>query len=146
MFTRKTALAGALALGTLATAAFSAAQDPDVAARQEAMGLIGSNVKKVASMVKGEVAFDAEAAQAAFAKIAAKADMVPTLFETRSNTDPEAEAKDAIWDNWDDFVTKAGALKTAAEAGASVDSVEALAAAMGPLSQACKACHSTYKE
>lgn len=146
MFTRKTALAGALALGTLATAAFSAAQDPDVAARQEAMGLIGSNVKKVVSMVKGEVAFDAEAAQAAFAKIAAKADMVPTLFETRSNTDPEAEAKDAIWDNWDDFVTKAGALKAAAEAGASVDSIEALAAAMGPLSQACKACHSTYKE
>lgn len=146
MFTRNSALAGAFALGTLATAAFAAAQDPDVAARQEAMGLVGSNVKKIATMVKGEVDFDAEAAQAAFAKIAEKAEMVPTLFEPQSNTDPEAEAKDAIWENWDDFVAKAGDLKAAAEAGMSVDSPEALAAAMGPLNNTCKACHSTYKE
>jgi len=146
MFTRKSVLAGALALGTLATAAFAAAQDPDVAARQETMGLIGSNVKKIGSMVKGEVDFDAEAAQAAFAKIAAKAEMVPTLFEPQSNTDPEAKAKDAIWENWDDFVAKAGDLQAAAKAGMSVDSPEALAAAMGSLGGACKACHSTYKE
>ena len=72
--------------------------------------------------------------------------MVPALFETTSNTDPEAEAKDAIWENWDDFVAKAGALQTAAEAGMGVDSPEALAAAMGPLSETCKACHSAYKE
>ena len=146
MFTRKPVLAGALALGTLATAAFAAAMDPDVRARQEAMGLVGSNVKKVASMVKGEVAFDAGAAQAAFAKIAEKAEMVPSLFEPRSNSDPEAEAKDAIWENWDDFTAKAAALKAAAEAGMGVDSPEALAAAIGPLSESCKACHSTYKE
>lgn len=146
MFTRKSAIAGVLALGTLATAAFAAAQDPDVAARQEAMGLIGSNVKKVANMVKGEADFDAEAAQAAFATIAEKAGMVPALFEPQSNTDPEAEAKDAIWENWDDFTAKAGALKAAAEAGTSVDSLEALTTAMGPLNETCKACHSTYKE
>ena len=146
MFTRRSALAATLVLGTLATGVFAAAMDPDVRARQEAMGLVGSNVKKVASMVKGEVAFDAAAAQAAFAAIAEKADMVPALFETKSNNDPEAEAKDAIWENWEDFVTKAGALQTAAEAGIGVDSPEALAAAMGPLSETCKDCHSTYKE
>lgn len=146
MFTRKSALVAALVLGTAASAALAAAMDPDVRARQEAMGLIGSNVKKVTQMVKGEVAFDAAGAQAAFAAIAEKADMVPALFENPSNSDPEAEAKDAIWENWDDFTAKAGALKAAAEAGASVDSPEALAAAMGPLGEACKACHSTYKE
>ncbi len=146
MFTRKSALVGALALGTLGSAVFAAAMDPDVRARQEAMGLVGSNVKKVAAMVKGEVDFDAAAAQAAFATIAEKAETVPALFETRSNSDPEAEAKDAIWDNWDDFVAKAGALQTAAEAGMGVDSAQALAAAMGPLSETCKACHSAYKE
>ena len=137
MFTRKSALVAALVLGTAASAALAAAMDPDVRARQEAMGLIGSNVKKVTQMVKGEVAFDAAGAQAAFAAIAEKADMVPALFENPSNSDPEAEAKDAIWENWDDFTAKAGA---------SVDSPEALAAAMGPLGEACKACHSTYKE
>lgn len=150
MFTRKFALTSALAatvaLGTLGTAVFAAAMDPDVNARQEAMGLIGSNVKKLSTMAKGEVDFDAAAAQAAFAAIAEKAQMVPALFESPSNSDPEAEAKDTIWENWDDFVAKAGVLQAAAEAGAGVDSPEALGAAMGPVGEACKACHSTYKE
>lgn len=146
MFTRKSALVAVLALGTAATAALAAAQDPDVAARQEAMGLIGGNVQKIASMIKGEVEFDATTAQGYFAAIAEKAEAVPSLFETKSNTDPEAEASDAIWDNWDDFVTKAGALQAAAEAGAGVDSAEALAGAFGGISEACKSCHMAYKE
>jgi cytochrome c556 len=146
MFARKSALVGALALGTLGSAVFAAAMDPDVRARQEAMGLVGSNVKKVAAMVKGEVDFDAAAAQAAFATIAEKAETVPALFETRSNSDPEAEAKDAIWDNWEDFTTKAADLQAAAEVGTLVDSPEALGASMETLGGACKACHSVYKD
>jgi cytochrome c556 len=146
MFTRSTALVATLILGTAASVAFAAASDPDVRARKEAMGLIGSNVKKLSDMVKGEVAFDAAAAQAAFAKISEKAAVVPVLFEPQSNTDPESEAKDAIWVNWDDFATKASELKLAAEAGAAVDSPEALGAAMASLGGACQACHSVYKE
>ncbi|HHC30202.1 MAG TPA: cytochrome c [Rhodobacterales bacterium] len=145
MNTRKTILAATLLLGA-ATAAFAAAQDPDVRARQEVMGLIGSNLKKIAPMAQGKADFDAAVAQAAFAKIAEKAAMVPGVFETRSNTDPEAEAKDALWDNWDDFVSKAAALQNAAEAGANVDSLEALQAAFGPLAGTCKSCHTAYKE
>ena len=146
MFSRQPMLVAALALCTAGTAVVAAAMDPDVRARQEAMGLVGSNMKKIASMVKGEVAFDPAAAQAAFAKIAEKAAAVPALFETPSNTDPESEAQDAIWETWEDFVAKAGDLRTAAEAGTGVDSPEALAAAMGTLAGTCKACHSTYKE
>ncbi len=146
MFTRKSALTAALALGLAGSAALAAAMDPDVRARQEAMGLVGSNMKTIGGMAQGKVDFDAAAAQAAFATIAEKAAMVPALFEAQSNTDPEAEAKDAIWENWDDFVAKAGELQAAAEAGAGVDSPEALAAAMGPLAGTCKACHSVYKE
>lgn len=146
MFTRSTALVATLILGTAASVAFAAAQDPDVRARKEAMGLIGSNVKKLTQMAKGEVAFDAAAAQAAFANISQKAAVVPVLFEPQSNTDPESEAKDAIWANWDDFATKASELKLAADAGAAVDSPEALGAAVAGLGGACKACHSVYKE
>jgi cytochrome c556 len=146
MFTRKTAIAAVLVLGTAASAAFAAAQDPDVIARKEAMGLIGSNVKKLTQMTKGEIDFDAAAAQASFALIAEKAATVPVLFEPQSNTDPESEAKDAIWENWDDFVAKANDLKLAADAGATVDSPQALGAAMGGLGGACKECHSVYKE
>lgn len=146
MFTRKTSLVAALALGTIASAALAAAMDPDVRARQEAMGLIGANMKTIGEMAQGKTAFDAAAAQAAFAAIAEKAEVVPALFETKSNTDPEAEAKDALWDNWDDFTAKAAALKAAAEAGTSVDGPEALGAAAGPLGGACQACHKAYKE
>ena len=142
----RNALVATLALGTFASAALAAAMDPDVRARQEAMGLVGSNMKKIAAMAKGDVDFDAAAAQAAFAKIADKAAMVPALFEARSNFDPESEAQDAIWENWADFTAKASDLQAAAEAGAGVDSAQALAAAMGPLGGACKACHMTYKE
>lgn len=146
MFTRKSALVAALALGTAATAAIAAAQDPDVIARKEAMGLIGGDVKKLTAMVKGETDFDAAQAQQWFAEISAEAAKVPALFEPQSNTDPESDAKDAIWENWDDFVAKANDLKMAADSGASVDSPEALGAAMGGLGGTCKACHSVYKD
>lgn len=146
MFNRKTLIAAALVLGTAATAALAAAKDPDVLARKEAMGLIGSDVKKLTAMAKGDTAFDAAQAQAWFTEIAAKAGDVPTLFEPQSNTDPESDAKDAIWENWDDFVSKANALKMAAETGATVDSAEALGAAMGALGGTCQSCHSTYKQ
>lgn len=146
MFTRKTALTAAFVIGTAASAAFAAAQDPDVIARKEAMGLIGSDVKKLTAMAKGETTFDTAQAQAWFEEIVEKAAAVPALFETKSNTDPESKAKDAIWDNWDDFVAKANDLKAAAETGASIDSAEALGAAMGGLGGTCKECHSVYKE
>lgn len=145
MFTRKPMFA-ALALGAFATAALAAAQDPDVAARQEAMGMIGSNMKKIGSMAKGEVAFDEALAQSYFTEIATIAGTIPTLFTAQSNVDPEAEARDILWVEWDKFTAMATGLQEAAQAGTTVDSPEALGAAMGPLGQACKTCHSAYKE
>ena len=143
MFKANPLLVGALVAAT-ATAAIAYANNPAVQARQEAMQLIGSNMKKIAPMAQGKADFDAAVAQAAFAAIAEKAAMVPDLFEAKED-DPESDAVDEIWDNWDDFVAKAGALETAARAGVGVDSLEALGAAIGPLGAACKACHSEYK-
>ena len=139
------ALVAALVLGTAASAALAAAMDPDVRARQEAMGLIGSNVKKVTQMVKGEVAFDAAGAQAAFAAIAEKADMVPALFENPSNSDPEAEAKDAIWENWDDFYSRSlEAADVAYRAGRAASHDEVLALTE-ELEGMCISCHDAYR-
>lgn len=143
MLKLKSALAAALVLGT-ATFAFADAQDPDVKNRQAAMKIVGANTKTLGEMMQGKTAFDTAAAQAAFAAIAGKAGEVPVLFEAEV-TDPESDAADEIWMMWDDFVEKAGALKAAAEAGAGVDSPEALGAAFGNLNGACKACHTQYK-
>lgn len=143
MLKLKTALAAALVLGT-AGFAVAYAQNPDVQKRQEAMGLIGSNAKKLNQMSQGQVAFDAAAAQAAFAAISERAAQVPALFEVEAD-DPESDAADEIWMMWDDFVAKSQALQAAAQAGAGVDSPEALGAAMQGLNGTCKDCHSQYK-
>ena len=143
MLTKKTALATILALGAT-TAAFAYATNPGVQARQEAMQSFGGDLKKLMPMVQGAAPFDAATAQAAFAEMQATAAEVPALFEAHEK-DPESKAAESIWDNWDDFVIKAGALETAAAAGAGVDSLDALKTAMGPVNAACKACHMSYK-
>jgi len=143
MLNLKTAFAAALVLGT-ASFAYADSQDPDVKNRQAAMKIVGANTKTLGEMAQGKTAFDATAAQEAFNTIAGKAAEVPVLFEAEV-TDPESDAADEIWMMWDDFVEKAGALKAAAEAGAGIDSPEALGAAFGEMNGACRACHTQYK-
>jgi cytochrome c556 len=143
MISKKTALAALLLLSS-ATMGLAYATDPTVRARQQAMDSNREQLKVLMPMLQGKADFDAAAAQAAFAAIATTAGNVPTLFKENAH-DPETRAKPAIWQNWDDFTAKANALKTAAEAGADVDSLDALKAAMGPVGGACKACHTAYK-
>jgi cytochrome c556 len=143
MLKLKTALAAAVVMGT-ATFAVAYAQNPDVQKRQETMGIIGSNMKKLTQMSRGQISFDAGEAQAAFAKISEKAGEVPVVFEAEAD-DPESDAAPEIWFMWDEFTAKAEALKAAADAGAGVDSPDALNAALGNLGGACKSCHSQFK-
>ncbi len=142
-FKFKTSLAAVAVLAT-ASVAFAYAQNPHVQKRQEAMGLIGSNAKKLNQMSKGQLPFDAAMAQAAFVAISQKAAEVPALFETEAE-DPESDAADEIWFLWDEFVTKAEALEAAASAGTGVDSPAALETALQGLNGACKSCHSQFK-
>ncbi|RME16484.1 MAG: cytochrome c [Alphaproteobacteria bacterium] len=142
---RKTGFAIAM-LCALATtgAALAFAMNPDVRKRQETMGLIGANMKRLVEMAKGKSAFDAEEARALAGKISAKAALVPGVFEKPAH-DPESKASDEIWTNWDDFAARAAALKAAADAAGGIDSPESLGAAVGQLAGACKACHTRYK-
>jgi cytochrome c556 len=138
------ATATAAALALTATLAFAAdAENPAVKARQEAMKAVGGGMKVLGDMAKGATAFDAAAAQAAIEEIHAASMEVPTLFEPQED-DPESEAKAAIWENWDDFVSKAEALQQASMVTVSAEAD--LGPAMGGLGGTCKACHSLYKE
>lgn len=112
--------------------------------REELMEDIGGVMKTLGQMAKGEVAYDAAAAEAAKATLIEKAGMIPTTFEAPPAEGEETEAKAEIWTNWDDFVGKAGALKAAAE-GMDVASAEAIGAGMGTVGGACKDCHTTYR-
>lgn len=118
-------------------------QNPVVKARMEAMKAIGGNMKTISQMAKGEMDFDAAKAGDATAAIADTAAKVPTLFEA-PETDPEAEAKPAIWEDFDDFTKKAMATEAAARA-ADTSSLDALRASLGQIGGTCKACHDDYR-
>lgn len=135
----------------LATAAVAAAgsfayaeshADP-VKMRQETMKTIGGGMKVLSDMAKGKTDFDAAAATAALATMAEAAGTIPTVFETEAQ-DVESEAKDDIWSNWGDFVSKAEALK-AATTEASVSEAGDMQGVMGSVGAACGACHKAYK-
>lgn len=119
------------------------ATDPTVQARQALMKTVGMNTKILGDMAGGKTAFDAAGAAAAKVALAAAAADIAAKFETQA-TDPATEAKPEIWTNWEDFVTKAAALKTAAE-GLDASSLDSVKAGMGAIGGTCKACHTAYR-
>lgn len=130
----------------LPVAAHDGVHDPAVKARMDAMSVIGAQMKVLGNMAKGQVAFDASAAQAAAALVAEQAAAVPALFETQVD-DPKSEADPAIWTNYPDFSAKAGDLQDAAQTAAgSMSSLDDLRASLGAMGGTCKACHGPYRE
>jgi cytochrome c556 len=118
-------------------------QDPTVKARMDLMGTIAMNTKILGDMAGGKTAFDAAAAEAAKTALAAAAAEIPAKFEPQA-TDPVSEAAPAIWTSWEDYLVKAQALVTAAEA-IDVSSADTIGAGMGAVGGTCRACHSAYQ-
>lgn len=140
-FLTKSVLAVGMFAATVAIAA--EATDPAVKARQELMDGMAAAAKTLGGMAKGEVAFDAAAAEAAKAVIVANSAEIAAKFEPQA-TDPKSGAKAEIWTSWDDFTAKAGALNAAAT-GMDASTVEGVQAGMGNVGGACGACHKAYK-
>ena len=120
------------------------ATDPAAMEREKVMKAIGGAMGTLGGMAKGEVAYDAAAAEAAKAALIAAAGNVGAAFETQGGEDPTSEAKPEIWTSWEDFVKRNDALVAAATA-ADVSSAEAIGASMGAIGGTCKDCHSTYR-
>jgi cytochrome c556 len=134
-----------LALSLFAASVVIAAEatEPTVKARQELMDVIGGATKTLGDMAKGDVAFDAAAAEAAKAAMVAASGEIAAKFEPQAS-DPKSTAKAEIWTNWDDFVAKGNALKAAAEA-LDATTLEGVQAGMGGVGGACGACHKAYR-
>ena len=136
----------ALTLGaTLAGAAFAHedVKNPAVKARMELMGKVKDATGALGGMAKGEMAFDEAKATAARAALIKHAAAIPAAFEAKE-MDPKSTALPAIWDNWDDFVTKAGAMGNAAEA-LDTSAQDWLGAGMGGIGGSCAGCHKAYR-
>lgn len=145
---RKTILAAALAIPTVALAA-----DPvedTIAARQGYFKLLGANMGILAGMAKGEVDYDSAAAQTAADNMGALTSYnIGHLFMpgTSSAESDKTRALPKIWEDFPGVQEKGGALADAVKvmqgvAGAGKDE---MVAALGPLGGTCKACHDNYR-
>ena len=104
----------------------------------------GAAMKVLGGMASGDVAFDAVAAAAAVKALVDDAAAIPTAFKNQGAADPKSAAKPEIWTSWDDFLTGATALGTAASA-MDASSLDGLKAGIGAVGGACKECHTEYK-
>lgn len=143
MKTRLKIAAASIALIAVAAQAHDGATGV-VKKRMNGMAEIRKSLKVLGGMARGTLAFDALAAQEAAAEIETHAAMIPDLFEERDTSAP-SEAKESLWDNFDDFTDKAAALEEAAIAAQSIDDLDALRGAVQALGGTCKSCHSDYR-
>jgi len=139
-------MSGALCILAVAGFAHSGVQNEAVLERMDAMKTTGDALKVIGNMAKGTTTFDAAAARMAAEEIAREADRTPDLFEARE-TDPKSETKPAIWKNFEDFTAKAKTLETVAQdVSTSLETRADLGPAMASLGEACKSCHTSYRE
>ena len=142
------ALIAGAGLGTTVTAQedYSA----QLKARQGQFRILAINLGILGSMAKGEMPYDAEAAQSAADSIVAVSmiNQGPLWPEASDNMAIDGtRALPAIWDNFDDFLGKWDGLGTAAAElqTAAATGQEAIGPALGKVGGACKACHDDYR-
>ena len=128
------------------------AQDYSAAlkARQGQFRIMALNLGVLGGIAKGEVAYDAETAQAAADSLVGVS-MVhqPTLWPEGSDnmSIDGTRAQPNIWDNLPDVLAKWDAFGEAAKEmqAAAGQGPEAIGPALGKLGGTCKACHDTYR-
>jgi len=149
----KHATAAVLTLALGASVAFAdgdaKALDSAIKARKGQMQLYSHNLGVLGAMAKGEVDYDAAAAQAAADNLVLAASLnAGNMWPAGSdNSLGNNRAKPEIWANFPDVAAKAGAMSDAAAAMASAAGTDlaSLQAAMGGVGGACSACHKAYR-
>jgi cytochrome c556 len=149
MFRKIVVCAAVLAAGSaLAMDAKQAGKAYEV--RSSMFTLVGWNTGPLAGMAKKEIPFDADRAELHASRIAALVEMIPDAFaaDTRGYDLP-TEAKDAIWEEKQEFLELAAAIReksSALVAAAATGDQDSFTAAFVEMGQACKDCHDRYRE
>lgn len=105
------------------------------------------DMKLIGDMAKGKTPFDAAKAAQAAGRIQSTSGKIPELFPEGSTGHP-SEAKEEIWQDWDDFTAKAKDLEHAAgELAATLETAagDEWTSAFKQVSEACKSCHKSYR-
>lgn len=139
-----------LTVAAIASAGAVTAQDApfgmEIKARQGIMAYRALQLGVLGGMAKGEVEYNAEAAQKAADNLAASSALDASMLWPQGSdnaANPATDAAASLWDPASDIGGKAKAMGDAvmamqAAAGKDLDSLKA---AMGPLADACTGCH-----
>lgn len=126
--------------------------NPAVKARQAHMQLYQHNVGPLFGMAKGDIEYDAEAASAAANNLSALSKLNQSRYwapgTSTEDLGDQTRALPAIWQEGSKAGEIGGRLAEATTALAAVagDGKEAMAGALGPVGQACGACHEDYRQ
>lgn len=138
------AAAGVVLVVGAATASTTA--DDPIEARKQLMKNVGAAMQVAGNMARGEAEFEPRAAQLALRTMNSSVIGFVELFPEDSDTG-DTRALPAIWNDWDDFVSKAEALRDATQSAidaepGDLDSFRPLLAEVG---QNCSTCHEPYR-
>ncbi len=117
--------------------------------RMEAMKSLGAAGKALAAMVKGETAFDADAAALHARTMADHGGEAMTTLFPKGSLDAPTEALPAIWEDPERFNDLALALETRATALEVIvrsDELDAMRPAFAAVAETCGACHKTFRK
>ena len=148
--TTAAAVAIALAGGTGIAGAQDGPFEMQIAARQGIMAYRALQLGTLGAMAKGEVDYDAAAAQKAADNLMASVTLDGSMLWPQGSdneANPKSEALPGIWEDFADFTAKASALEARADTLASgLETPDDLNAGLGQLGEACTACHKAYRE
>lgn len=118
--------------------------------RQAVFKLVGYNMGAISAMARGEAEFDADIVERNARRIEAMAPMIAELFESSDTRDFDVDTRalPGIWENQDDFRSKAQALVDAAGAFAQLASGGDRMQVIGGVrafGATCGNCHDSYR-
>ncbi|OYX45497.1 MAG: hypothetical protein B7Z02_00625 [Rhodobacterales bacterium 32-67-9] len=149
----KTFFAG-LTIASLAVAGVATAQDApfarEIKARQGIMVYRAMQLGVLGGMAKGEVEYNAEAAQKAADNLVTAVSIDASMLWPKgsdNSANPASTALAAMWEDGSGIGDKAKALNDAAAAmqAAAGTGLDGLKTAMGPVGEACGACHKAFR-
>ena len=126
--------------------AHSGVKDKNVKERMMLMKAMADNTKLIGQMLKKQTPFELTEVKLALEQLSSLTLQTPTVFEVNA-TDPKSEAKQNIWDEFDEFTRLSNELaKNTSELAILVEDIDDLRPTLMKVSEGCKACHSKYRE
>jgi cytochrome c556 len=126
--------------------AHSGVKDKNVKERMMLMKAMADNTKLIGQMLKKQTPFELTEVKLAMEQLSYLSLQTPTVFEVNA-TDPKSEAKQNIWDEFDEFTRLSNELaKSTSELAILVEDIDDLRPTLMKVSEGCKACHSKYRE